>query len=404
MASGTNDEGAVDDLVDRLRARIAERRASGLYPADVAGDLDAHFARIVAHRPPPIDYEHLRATVETVARAGAVTPEAISYESGVPGGDMVHKVVGKAVSRQTTGVLSQVQQMADAVVAALRELVGVLEYHNAHPHAELVGEIDSLLDRVASLERNSGDGPLGLADVRQRLERLEAEAEERRFKSWYEASEFEERFRGKPEELRDRYLALAAQFDGCDPVVDLGFGRGEFLDLLRERGIECSGVEVDDALVREVRQRGHDVETGDAVAWLASAVDGSLGGISLIQVIEHLTPRRREEVVALAARKLRRGGRLVIETLNPQSLYIFARAFYADPTHVTPVHPAYLLFLVEHAGFSGVTIEWRSDPPPDEVLEPAGGSSDIDRVHDENVRRLNSLLFAPQDYAIIATR
>jgi SAM-dependent methyltransferase len=188
------------------------------------------------------------------------------------------------------------------------------------------------------------------------------------------------------------------------PVVDLGFGRGEFLDLLRERGIECSGVEVDDALVREVRQRGHDVETGDAVAWLASAVDGSLGGISLIQVIEHLTPRRREEVVALAARKLRRGGRLVVETLNPQSLYIFARAFYADPTHVTPVHPAYLLFLVEHAGFSGVTIEWRSDPPRDEVLEAAGGSSDIDRVHDENVRRLNSLLFAPQDYAIIATR
>lgn len=394
----------VDELVERLQRRMAEREAAGVYPPTLRADLDAAFERVVAHRTSTHDLTGLRERVEAVARAGAVTPAAISYESGLPGGDALHKLVGKAVSRQTAGVLSQVQALADSVVFALREAVEAMEQHTAQPHAELVGEIDALADRLSALERDSGDGPLGLADVRRRLHSLEEEAAERRFTSWYRASDFEERFRGTGPELVDRYRSLVAAFDGCDPVVDLGFGRGEFLQLLRERGVDCSGVEIDEALVRDAQARGFDVEIGEAASWLAAQADGSLGGLSMIQVIEHLTPGRREEIVHVAARKIRPGGRIVIETINPQSLYVFARAFYIDPTHVTPAHPAYLTFLVEQAGFHDVAIEWRSPVVDEERLQPIEARTPADRVYNENVDRLNGLLFGPQDYAIIATR
>ena len=92
----------------------------------------------------------------------------------------------------------------------------------------------------------------------------------------------------------------------------------------------------------------------------------------MIQVIEHLPPQLAVDVVPLAAAKVRPGGRVVVETVNPQSLYVYAHAFYLDPTHARPVHPAFLHFLFQQAGFAEVTIDWRSPPPDDDVLEPVG--------------------------------
>jgi O-antigen chain-terminating methyltransferase len=96
---------------------------------------------------------------------------------------------------------------------------------------------------------------------------------------------------------------------------------------------------------------------------------------------------------------VRPGGKVVIETVNPQSLYVYAHAFYVDPTHVRPVHPAWLLFLFEQAGFASTVIDWRSPPPEVDRLETVG-----DPAHDANVERLNQLLFAAQDYAVVAIR
>lgn len=114
----------------------------------------------------------------------------------------------------------------------------------------------------------------------------------------------------------------------------------------------------------------------------------------MLQVIEHLPPQVAVDVIRLIATKVRPGGRVVIETVNPQSLYVYAHAFYLDPTHVRPVHPAFLAFLFEAAGFREVGIDWRSPPPEDEVLDGEG----------RDIERLNTLLFAPQDFAVIATR
>lgn len=397
----------IDDLIKRLRERVEERRERGVYPNDLEASLDAHFQRIAAHRPTPYDYDALRRRLSDLDEAMAFSPANIPYESSLPGGAALHRTIGKAVSRQTAGILEQLQRYAGALRDVLREMVVVLEHPNSHVHAELLGQVDGLLERVAEFERLPQDSIAGLVDVRRRLDRLEQAEAARGFDPWYANDRFEDEFRGSRAELLDRYEDLAARFDGCSPVVDLGCGRGEFLELLGRRGTTATGIELDQALVDSCVGRGLDVEQGDAVAWLASAPGGSLGGISLVQVIEHLTANQRAEIVRLAADKLRPGGRILIETVNPQSLYVFSHAFYADPTHDRPVHPAYLDFLLKEAGFTQISIEWRSPPAEEESLVTVKGDEhdgDVVDAANTNAERVNRILFGPQDYAIIATR
>jgi O-antigen chain-terminating methyltransferase len=120
--------------------------------------------------------------------------------------------------------------------------------------------------------------------------------------------------------------------------------------------------------------------------------------------VEHLSPQQLVDFVDLAARKVRAGGKVCAETINPQSLYTFAHSFYLDPTHLRPVHPAYLVFLFREAGFTDVEIEWRSLPPVGDRLNPAADDSSVPDSYNENVARLNQLLFAAQDYLVVATR
>ena len=400
----------VDALVVRLRERVERRRREGAYPPDLEAEMDAHFQRIAAHRPSPYDYEVLRARLGDLDHAMGFSPAHIAYESGLPGGAALHRTVGKAVSRQTAGILEQMHHFASAVRDVLREMMVVLEHPNAHVHAELLGQVDALMERFADLDRAPRDAVAGMADIRSRLDRLEAAESARRFAPWFGAATFEDQFRGSASDLKARYQDLAERLAASGPVVDLGCGRGEFVELLVDLGVEAKGIEIDRSLVDAGRAAGLPIEFGDAVGWLAAELDGSLGGISLIQVIEHLTPHDRTEVIRLAADKLRPGGRILVETLNPQSLYIFARAFYADPTHDTPVHPAYLEFLLKEAGFREIGIEWRSPPPDGEPLQPItseAAADDPDGVVAQinaNIARVNAILFGPQDYAILAIR
>lgn len=400
------DQSSVPDvgaLVDELRARVEQREREGYYPAELSQQLHEHFRRITSQRTVP-DLEVLRRQVRALETAGSFSPARIPLASGLPGGQKLHGAVAKVVARQTQGVLEQMQQFADVVRQALETVLAALEEPHAHVHADLVGQIDSLYERMSAFERGPIGSKAALSSLRARLEALEAVEATRRFTPFFENARFEEEFRGTREEMLAQYRSLAEEFAGNGPVLDIGCGRGEFLELLSELGVACSGVEVDPALVEECRSRGLAAEHADGVAHLATLADASLGGIVLVQVIEHLTPQQAVELVALARDKLRPGGRAVIETVNPQSLYVFAHAFYVDPTHTQPVHPAYLSFLFEEAGFASVRIEWRSDPPGDDVLQEVPADDEVGKAMNENLDRLNRLLFAPQDYAVVATR
>jgi SAM-dependent methyltransferase len=177
-------------------------------------------------------------------------------------------------------------------------------------------------------------------------------------------------------------------------VLDLGCGRGEFLGLLREAGLEARGVDLDADMVAFAGGEGLDVEQTGAVEYLDGLEDGSLGGIFAAQVVEHLPPPVLVRLLELAAVKLRPGGLLVAETINPLSP-LALRNYFADLTHAQPLVPETLELLARQSGFASVDVRF-ANAPEENLVEPA------DPTIAANVRRLNELLFAPLDYAILA--
>ena len=218
---------------------------------------------------------------------------------------------------------------------------------------------------------------------------------------------FENRFRGSRESIARRQEDYVALFRGQQPVVDLGCGRGEFLEALREAGVAARGVETNAEAARECRERGLTVVEADLVDFLRAQPAASLGGVFAAQVAEHLPPQLLLALLSEAHRALRPGGLLVLETVNAACGLAFLDVFIRDLSHERPLHPETLRFLVASAGFGEARIEWRS-PVPEEVklhTAPSGGlDPPVARVFNENVARLNALLFAPLDYAVIAHR
>ena len=218
---------------------------------------------------------------------------------------------------------------------------------------------------------------------------------------------FENRFRGSRDDVRARQADYVALLRDHAPVLDLGCGRGELLELLREAGIGARGVEGNAHAVRECREKGLDVAEDDLVEHLRRLERGRLGAVFAAQVAEHLPPAVLHAVLAEAHRALRPGGLLVLETVNAASALAFFDVFIRDLTHERPLHPETLRFMAAAAGFSEVRIELRS-PVPDDVrlhLLPGGGlPPPVVKALNENVERLNALLFAPLDYALVARR
>jgi glycosyltransferase involved in cell wall biosynthesis/SAM-dependent methyltransferase len=188
---------------------------------------------------------------------------------------------------------------------------------------------------------------------------------------------FEDVFRGTEELVRERQRGYLELFEGADWVLDIGCGRGEFLDLLTEKGIRAVGVDSDEAMVRRSRDKGHEVEHADALEYLRGREDRRLPGLFAAQFVEHLPPDSLFDFLWLAAAKLRPRGAAVLETINPH-LPSALKAFWVDPTHHHPLFPEVLLALCRFAGFAAGRV----------VFPDAGGTFVSD-------------LFTSPDYAVV---
>jgi SAM-dependent methyltransferase len=221
---------------------------------------------------------------------------------------------------------------------------------------------------------------------------------------------FEERFRGSCEDIKERQSKFFKYFEGRSNVLDIGCGRGEFLELLKERGVNARGVDLDEDMIAQCRSRDLCVELDDAVSYLEQLPDESLDGIFIDQVVEHLTPEYLTKLLRLCYRKLDFGHYILVETVNPLSFFSFAN-FYIDLTHVKPVHPETLKFLLESTGFteletffiSPVSEEARLEKLP--VFEEVSDKEKaITEIYNRNVDLLNSRLYGAQDYAVIGKK
>ena len=216
---------------------------------------------------------------------------------------------------------------------------------------------------------------------------------------------FERRFRGDPEAvaaaLAERYLDLLV---ANPPVVDIGCGRAELVEMLTRRGVEAIGVDTDPSMVAEARDRGLDVRQVDGSSFLRGREPGSLGAIIATHLVEHLEFADLVELLELAATRLRPGGLFIAETPNPTSLVVLGNSFILDPTHLRPLHPSLLTFLCEGAGFRDVRLRFHA-PATDyqlPMIDDPDAPPWAKRVNDA-FAKLNSVLFGPQEYALIAT-
>jgi SAM-dependent methyltransferase len=226
---------------------------------------------------------------------------------------------------------------------------------------------------------------------------------------------FEDQFRGSAETIAERLRAYVPLFAGASNVLDLGCGRGELLAALKEAGITARGVDSNPEMTAIARERGLDVVEGDALVALQTAADQSLGGLVAAQVVEHLEPAYLLRLLEVAYDKLRPSAPIVIETINPACWLAFFSSFIRDFTHVRPVHPDTLQYLLRAHGFERVTIRYSAPVPesvklkvanlPADVLTSTESSahaiSGVAHAVNANAAILNSLLFTHLDYAAI---
>jgi 2-polyprenyl-3-methyl-5-hydroxy-6-metoxy-1,4-benzoquinol methylase len=203
---------------------------------------------------------------------------------------------------------------------------------------------------------------------------------------------FSDRFRGSEDRIRAAQSLYLDRFAGLTDLLDIGCGRGEFLEAAAAAGISARGIDLNPECVALCRSKGLAAETADLFEYLAQLPGRSLGGVYCSQVIEHLPPARLPELVQLAAAKVRTGGRVAFETPNPECLAIFATHFYLDPTHTRPVPAPLMAFYLEEAGFGRIEVV-RLSPAADSI--PA--LCDISEP-------LRTALFGSLDYAIFGTK
>ncbi|MCL2819383.1 MAG: class I SAM-dependent methyltransferase [Oscillospiraceae bacterium] len=213
---------------------------------------------------------------------------------------------------------------------------------------------------------------------------------------------FENRFRGTRDWVKSTQIKYLKYFENKQNVLDIGCGRGEFLDILREKSISCKGVDIVDSFVYFNQQNGHDVEQADALTYLDSLEDNSLGGIFMSQVLEHLESDYIYKLVQLAYAKLKPGCFFIAETPNPSNLAIFHNYFYVDMTHIRPVHPDIIKYIFEYFGFNDVEHLYSSKTDfsiPQLVISDYNLSSFNDAM-----KRVSDTLYGYQDYAVIGKK
>ena len=229
---------------------------------------------------------------------------------------------------------------------------------------------------------------------------------------------FEDQFRGSDDSVAAKLGDYLPIFAGASDVVDLGCGRGEFLMALKGAGVSARGVDTNTDMVAVARERGLDVTAGDALGYVAALPGESIGGIIATQVVEHLSASYLMRLLDASHRALRPGAPIVLETINPKCWYAFFSSYIRDPTHVRPVHPETLQYLLRASGFERVEIRYRSPLPEHvklktiEARDVARWSSDpstqmlgtVAQTTNVNAATLNKLLFGYMDYAVIGYR
>lgn len=230
----------------------------------------------------------------------------------------------------------------------------------------------------------------------ERIKRLVAE-EDHLLDAFYVS--FEDCFRGTREDIKQRmeiYLPIIKEIQiGHEdaPILDIGCGRGEWLELLKTEGLMASGVDLNRIMVEQCRELGLEIIEADALDYLRNLKSNSLGAVTGMHIIEHIPFKRLIALLDEVIRILKPGGVAIFETPNPENLITGACNFYYDPTHLNPLPPDSMRFVMEIRGFNRIEI-MRLHPHNEEMMLKEGPPQ---------IRQIiNERFFGAQDYALVA--
>ena len=441
MSEQMSDSLNVEQIMEQIRERVRLRKQTGNGQVTAGASASTPISQ---QRSASLSLNDLCEMRRNAAANSILCDQVGRINPRRPGlhNDLI-QLAKKVLQRMLAWYTRPLQEFHGSVTRTLNEAVGAIEnlQQNVATSANRVDSLadshNSLLQRLDSAEVSGGQLIRALAE---RLDRLEQRARlnERNFRkaaymleqkshrkvvaagievppmfrsdipseSEFDYFLFEERFRGSEDDIKKRQLSYVDIFRGRENVVDLGCGRGEFLELMQENGVPARGVESNTDMFLLCRDKGLDVVQQSLFDHLESVPDGSIGGIFCSQVIEHLSSGLQIRLVSLAHKKLNPGSPIVIETINPECLFALSRNFFLDPTHVRPVHPEMLRFLMESTHFERVELQFRSPANLGQSIPkltlPLPGS-DLDRFN-QVLEQMNSLLFGYQDYAIVGYR
>ena len=215
--------------------------------------------------------------------------------------------------------------------------------------------------------------------------------------------EFENHFRGSRADIKQRQSMYLPYFEGKSNVLDLGCGRGEFLEILKENGIKAIGVDLYEKYVDFCKFQGLNVKHDDAIRFLETVENESIGGIFSAQLIEHLQYDQILQLCHLAYMKLENGGCLILETPNPMTLSTYLNSFYIDPSHNKPIHPKTLEYFLKKEGFSKVEILFTDCSKSGYRLPllSCSGSQNLEEFND-GINLLSDILFGSENFTTVA--
>ncbi len=424
MLDVQNPEIKVDEIMQRIQEKVRLRREQSAPPQVGSGPTVPADSSIA--------FNQLIAQARDLAQVGVNLPE-MSRTHGLK--RMIAAPVAKAFLRVAQLITRDQRAFNNAMISALQAFDERLAHRALEiadrfddvgtKHAAFLQRMDEIEGRIRAVQEDQRAHAARLDQLRTALSLQERrltlllEEARRRLPGPLDGKQletfaaelphvadarylgFEDAFRGSREEIKERIaiyvprLKAAQETTGGAPVLDVGCGRGELLEMLRGSGVKASGVDSNGAAIEKCRELQLDATAGDAFDVLAKVPDGSLGGLTALHVVEHLPFELVVRLLDESLRVLRPGGIVIFETPNPTNVLVGASNFYIDPTHRNPVHPQTLHYLFEARGL--VQVETLMlHPFPKEMQLPESGSP--------VARFLNEHFLGPQDYAVIGRR
>ncbi|MBI5686312.1 MAG: methyltransferase domain-containing protein [Verrucomicrobia bacterium] len=388
MLESTNPEIDVRELMAKVRAEVQRRQAAGaLSPVPRPSLLDSLESQVAeaireARQKHKVDPRVPKFVHGLVRDQGAVNIRLIH---------VVERLAEQLV------VLRAGQMKMESEMLQQRQADQMQRQASQNEIATLMGEISlqrqvmtRLLDELKLQHAGTAGAPLAARASEIQRHCLDA---------FYSA--FESRYRGSREEIKKRlrvYLPYVTQTDAgtvAKPILDLGCGRGEWLELLKENGCAARGVDMNIPALAACNELGLQVIESDAIAYLRSLPDRSVGMVTGFHIIEHLPLPLLLELMSEVYRVLQAGGLVVLESPNPANIRVGACSFYLDPTHRRPLPSGLTEFIVEYAGFRDLQALF---------LQPVEESSHVGPADSPVAQRFNECFSGPQDYAVIGTK